>query len=108
MIKIKFFEKSNTILGLECSGHSGYAEFGSDIICSAVSSIVGSCLVGLKKVLNLAVLHEQDNKNAYFKLMLKSDFQNQNAQVLLKTTKFSLQEVAKDYQKYIAIEIIGG
>ena len=108
MINIKIFEKSNIILGIECSGHSGYAEFGSDIVCSAVSSIVGSCLLGLTKVLGAPLLHKQDDKNAYFKLMLKENYQDEKVQVLLKTTKLSLQEIANDYKKYIAIEIIGG
>jgi len=108
MIKIKIFEKGNIIYGIECSGHSGYAESGSDIVCSAVSSIVGSCSLGLVRVLKLPLTQKRDDKNAYFKLMLGENLNSEPAQVLLKTAKLSLQEIEKDYKKYVAIEIIGG
>ena len=40
MITIKLFKKGETITGFDVSGHSGYAEAGSDIVCAAVSSAV--------------------------------------------------------------------
>ena len=106
MINIKIFEKSNKILGIECSGHSGYSEYGSDIVCSAVSTLVGNCLLGLKQVIGVKVEHKQDDNNAYFKLMLKEE--KPEAQMLLQTTVLSLQNIAKQYKKYITIEKIGG
>ncbi len=40
MLKAKFFvEKCGNIVGFDISGHSGYAELGSDIVCAAVSSV---------------------------------------------------------------------
>ena len=39
MIKVIFFKSGDNIRGFELSGHSGYAEEGSDIVCSAVSSV---------------------------------------------------------------------
>ncbi len=41
MITVKLFKKGEIITGFDVSGHSGYAEAGSDIICAAVSSAVG-------------------------------------------------------------------
>ena len=39
MLSAKFFVlESGTIVGFEILGHSGYAESGKDIVCSAVSS----------------------------------------------------------------------
>ena len=39
MLSAKFFVlESGTIVGFELYGHSGYAELGKDIVCSAVSS----------------------------------------------------------------------
>lgn len=101
MIKIKIYQKSNKIYGLECSGHSGYAEIGSDIVCSAVSSLVCACHLGFLEVANAKFEHKQNDKNAYFKLILKQD--NQIAEAILKTTVLSLEQIAKDYKKYVAI-----
>lgn len=38
MILAKVFSSGKTIVGFELSGHSGYAEEGSDIVCACVSS----------------------------------------------------------------------
>ena len=38
MIQVIFTVKDNDICGFEISGHSDYAEEGSDIVCAAVSS----------------------------------------------------------------------
>ena len=41
MICVSFFtEPSGEIVGFQVSGHSGYAEQGTDIVCAAVSSAV--------------------------------------------------------------------
>ena len=40
MTKVEFFNHDGRINGFSVSGHSGYAEEGSDIVCAAVSSAV--------------------------------------------------------------------
>ena len=40
MIRAEFFESKGLLVGFSFSGHSGYAESGSDIVCAAVSSAV--------------------------------------------------------------------
>ena len=40
MTRIDFFNADGRITGFCCSGHSGYAEAGADIICAAVSTAV--------------------------------------------------------------------
>lgn len=40
MIHAVFFESDGKLSGFRISGHSGYAENGKDIVCSAVSSAV--------------------------------------------------------------------
>ena len=38
MTKVEIFRKNGNIIGYKASGHSGYSEQGSDIICSAIST----------------------------------------------------------------------
>ena len=38
MIKVCFTRSKDVILGFELSGHSGFSEEGTDIVCAAVSS----------------------------------------------------------------------
>ena len=40
MTKIEFFTEDERITGFSVSGHSGYAEAGSDIVCAAISAAV--------------------------------------------------------------------
>ena len=39
MIKFTFFKRDGIYYGFEEKGHAGYAEAGSDIVCSAVSAM---------------------------------------------------------------------
>ncbi|MBQ9808149.1 MAG: ribosomal-processing cysteine protease Prp [Ruminococcus sp.] len=40
MIQAKFYGSKGNLVGFRISGHSGYAERGSDVACAAVSSAV--------------------------------------------------------------------
>ncbi len=41
MTRCEFFTEEDRITGFTISGHSGYAEAGSDIVCAAISAVVG-------------------------------------------------------------------
>ena len=47
MIRIVMLRRNGATLGFECSGHAGYAEAGSDIVCSAVSALTAATANGL-------------------------------------------------------------
>ena len=40
MTKVEFFTEDHRITGFSVSGHSGYGEAGSDIVCAAISAAV--------------------------------------------------------------------
>ena len=40
MTRCEFFTENDRITGFSISGHSGYAEAGSDIVCAAISAAV--------------------------------------------------------------------
>ncbi len=40
MTRCEFFTADDRITGFSVSGHSGYAESGSDIVCAAISAVV--------------------------------------------------------------------
>ena len=105
MTEIKIIKKQGKILGFECKGHSGYAESGADIICAAISTLAGSCHLGISKILGLAHTFEIDENKGYFKLMLELEsVQNQSAQVLLQTFSQSAEELANSYKKFIKLK----
>lgn len=50
MIKVNILKENNLISNIKISGHSGYAEYGSDIVCAAVSSIVTTTINGILSI----------------------------------------------------------
>ena len=111
MTKVKIFKDKSNIWGFEVSGHSGYARQGSDIVCSAISTLSQSICVGLDNVLNLKPDVIIDEKKAFLKCVLPKDLtieQNEKAQVLLKTFEESVKLLLsgdKKLKKYISLEV---
>ena len=48
MTNVQILKNNGNIIGFVISGHSGYAEAGSDIVCSAISTLSQSICVGLE------------------------------------------------------------
>ena len=104
MTKIKFYKSNNKFIGLECSGHSGYAESGFDIVCSAISALVGNLHLGLRKVLKIKdLIFKQDEKSGYFYIKLPN-IDNMSSQILFETTFETLKEISADYPKFVEIK----
>ena len=106
MTKIQIFKDKGNIQGFIVSGHSGYAGEGSDIVCSAISSLSQMVCVGLENVLNLKPQIKIEDKNAYLSCFLKE--YNQNAQVLFETFEKSVELLLagdKKLNKYINLEV---
>lgn len=102
MTKILIFKNKNFITGFEISGHSGYQDEGSDIVCSAISTASQMAVVGINEVLKLDAFVEISN--GYLKLKLKN-YQNESAQTVLKSMQITLQEIAKNYKNYVKMEV---
>lgn len=104
MTKIIITKSKNHIIGFEVSGHTGYADLGSDIVCSAVSTATQMTVKGIQEVLKLDSFVEISDGYLKFKLNIH-DFENQNAQILLKTMEKTLQEISKEYGQYVKLEV---
>lgn len=107
MTEIVFFKQNNIIVAYECLGHTGYAEAGEDIVCSALSSIIQSTALGLKEVLELKIDMQRNDDKGYFKVVLPREInedKSDKAQVLLTTLYLSVKDLAKGYSKYIKLE----
>ncbi len=104
MTKVVIFKSKSHILGFEISGHSGYAEEGSDIVCSAISSISQMAVVGIKDVLKIGAFVEISN--GYLKLNLsQKDAENESVTVLLKSFEKSARGIVKEYGNYVKMEV---
>lgn len=107
MIKITVQSKGELICAIEAKGHSGYAKEGSDIVCSAVSTLIQNAEKGLKELLKIQTEFILDVNQPYLKITLPENLNEQalhDSQIILKSTILGLYDLADSFPKYISIK----
>lgn len=103
MTKVEIFRKNGNIIGYKASGHSGYSEQESDIICSAISTSLQMTLIGIQEVLKLKV--DFKINDGFLDVDLKNISQSKLTQtnILTEAMAIFLKELNKQYPKYIRL-----
>lgn len=103
MTKVEIFRKNSNIIGYKASGHSGYSEQGSDIICSAISTSLQMTLIGIQEVLKLKV--DFKINDGFLDVDLKNISLDKLTQtnILTEAMAIFLKELTKQYPKYIRL-----
>ena len=99
MTDIKAFRKGSVPCGLEVRGHSGYAEKGEDIVCSAVSVLVQTLYIGLADIARIDVDSLVDDENAAISLKWQPTDES-SVRVLTEAVFKALSETAGAYGNY--------
>lgn len=81
-------------------GHSGYAEYGSDIVCSAISTLVQATYNYLETVGNEV---EYESKDGYFKIIFVSDL-NRVGDNILNCFITMAKDLESQYKEHIKVE----
>ena len=108
MTDIKIKKQNENIVCVECKNHTGYADFGKDIVCAGVSSITQTAVLAIKKLTNVSHNFQIDEKVGFLKLELNDIDNSQNfhdAQIILKSMLCGLEDLQKQYPKYIKLEV---
>ena len=104
---VTFLKRSDgALIGYSAIGHAGYAEAGADIVCAAISALTQSTLNGLKNVLRMPVMFDQDDDGAFIEASLTpeaSEAEIQQAQLLLVTLEQGLQAIQREYPRNLRI-----
>ena len=98
MIKINVERENNIIKSVEVKGHADYADFGKDIVCSAVSSIVTTTINDILTLDKNAIKYITDDGNVTI-----TNLDNEIANKLLNTMLNTLSDLATSYPKNIRI-----
>ena len=95
MITVTIFKKENQFSGLKSVGHAGYADYGQDIVCSAVSVLLINTLNSIEKFTEDEVkISSMDSGD------LRCDFPKglqSKGQLLMDSLILGLQEISKEY-----------
>lgn len=102
MVKIEFYGKNGSLLGFEMSGHSGYAEAGSDIICASVSSCAYMAANTITEIIEVNADISVDE--AYMKVMVDPD-DAEKVKIVLEGLKLHVKALAEEYRKYISCTV---
>ena len=106
MINVIVIKEKQTIKTIEATGHSGYAEAGQDIVCSAVSTLMETLANGLTEVVKAQVEIKVDETIPHLSVrLIETDKEKcKDAQVLMKSTLLGIKGVAQEFSKFIKIK----
>ena len=106
MINVIVIKEKQTIKTIEATGHSGYAEEGKDIVCSAVSTLMETLANGLTEVVkaDVKVIVDENIPHLSVTLTERDKEKCKSAQVLMRTTLLGIKGVADGYSKFIKIK----
>ncbi len=104
MTKCEFFTANDRITGFSISGHSGYAEAGSDIVCAAISAVVTMAEATINDVCGAKAKVRVKEEDARITLMLPASCDEEDTvQAVLSGMMVTLLSFREDYPDYIEV-----
>ena len=104
MTKCEFFTQDDRITGFSVSGHSGYAEAGSDIVCAAISAVVGMTEATINDVCGGKAKVRVKEADARITLTLPTVCEEEEAiQAVLAGMMLYLLNLRDEYSDYIEV-----
>ncbi|MDE5600767.1 MAG: ribosomal-processing cysteine protease Prp [Oscillospiraceae bacterium] len=102
MIYAEFLYSGKICIGFKMKGHALFGEFGSDIVCSAVSSAVQMCCNGITEVAGA----KADVSVSSDGISLETEDKSDAVQAILSSLKLQLDLLSNDYSDNISLSIL--
>ena len=114
MTTVTFYKTNGIYYGFEEQGHTGYAESGEDILCSALSAMTMLIINSIEVSYDARVDYTIDEKTTDIRLIAKSalpkfeaDEKKQYAiSGLIKAYFYQLMDLIEDYYEYLDVREI--
>ena len=104
MTRCEFFTEDDRITGFSVSGHSGYAEAGSDIVCAAISAVVTMAEATINDVCGAKAKVRVKDEQARITLTLPVSCDEEEAiQAVLVGMMSTLLYLREEYPDYIEV-----
>ena len=104
MTRCEFFTEDDRITGFSISGHSGYAEAGSDIVCAAISAVVTMAEATINEVCGAKAKVRVKEEDARVTLTLPASCEEEDSiQAALTGLMVYLIGLRDDYSDYIEV-----
>ena len=89
-------DKDKVVKGIEIKGHAGYAEYGQDIICAAVSSLALNMANSVEEFTDDHFEGSVSDDGGYFSFSFPDEI-SPESQLLMKALILGLQNIQRDY-----------
>jgi len=104
MTKCEFFTEGDRITGFSVSGHSGYSEAGSDIVCAAITAVVTMAEATINDVCGAKAKVRVKEADARITLTLPASCdEEESVQAVLAGMMLTLSSLRDDYPDYIEV-----
>jgi len=97
-------KSSKVIKGFEIDGHAGYAGHGSDIVCASVSVLAINTQNAIERFCEDEFEQFCDEKSGSIKFLIKHQ-PGHDAGLLLAAAYLGFEEIAKEYDDFVSMEI---
>ena len=104
MTRCEFRRENERITGFSVSGHSGYSEAGTDIVCAAISAVVGMTEATINDVCGGKAKVRVKEEDARISLTLPATCEEEESiQAVLAGMMVYLCNLRDDYPDYIEV-----
>ncbi len=104
MTKCEFFMEDDRITGFSVSGHSGYSDAGTDIVCAAISAVVTMAEATINEVCGAKAKVRVKDEQARITLTLPASCdEEESVQAVLAGMMLTLCSMRDDYPDYIEV-----
>ncbi len=98
----------NSIKRVTCDGHTNYGEHGEDIVCSALSSIVQTALMGIMMIAGVNAKTKRVDEDGFLSIEIPDDIsadQQHDTDVILNTMLLGVSDLNEGFSDYIELEV---
>jgi uncharacterized protein YsxB (DUF464 family) len=114
MTKIIFYKTNGVFYGFEEQGHTGYAESGDDILCSALSAMTMLIINAIEVSYASDVEYTIDETTTDVRLIAKGalpEYEEDESKRfavsgLIMAYYYQLNDLIEDYYKYLSVDVI--
>lgn len=104
MIQVIVKKQNENIIGFHIEGHSGYAEYGSDIVCSAVSALAINCVNSIEEFTEDTFSVGSDKERGMIDFVLTGQ-PSVESRLLLDSMLLGIREISRNYgSQYVTLK----
>lgn len=100
MIRINIVKSNNNLEKITFKGHANYDDYGKDIVCASVSSIVTTIINCIMNIDSNSCTYEDDGKI----IRIEKINENEIVDIILNTMMELFKDLESNYSKNIKIE----